>query len=96
MVIRILDHVKSCSTYEDGEKIFRLIHPPLKAGEDVVLSFAGVLSVPSAFINAALVRLLEDIPFETIKRHLKIVDSTRQINALVRQRFAFSAEEESN
>jgi hypothetical protein len=89
MVIRLLDHVDHCSTYSEGEVIFNLVAPAIKRGEDVTLSFEGVSAVPSAFVNGALVRLAEETPIAEVRRHLRIVDSTRQINELVRSRFAF-------
>lgn len=93
VTIRALDHVKQCSTYSDGEVIFDLLLPVLKSGGKVALSFDGVRSVPSAFVNSALVRLLEYFPFEVVKESLQIVDSTRQINALIRERFRFASSE---
>ena len=92
MVIRIADHVETHSTYKDGEVIYRLIAERLRAGEVVTLSFAGIKSIPSAFVNAALVKLLEEFEFEYIQSRLTIVDSTRQINRLIKDRFYFATE----
>jgi hypothetical protein len=92
VVIRILDHVKTYSSYKDGEVIFRLISERMHAGEGTVLSFAGIKSIPSAFVNAALVKLLEEFKFEEIQSRLRIVDSTRQINRLIKDRFSFATE----
>lgn len=89
MVIRILDHVAQAATYADGEKIFTLIVEPIKRGEDITLSFDGIDAVPSSFINAAVVRLVEVVGIEVIKAHLLVIDSTRQINSLIRDRIAF-------
>lgn len=89
MVIRILDHVDHCSTYADGDVIFGLIAPQLESGQDVVLSFDGVDAVPSAFVNAAFVRLAEVLNVAEVQKHLKIVQSTRQINELIRSRFHY-------
>ena len=93
MVIRVLDHVATPSTYKDGEIIYRLIANELRSGRDVELSFAGIKSIPSAFVNAALVRLVEEFNFDEIKRRLQIVDSTRHINRLIKDRFAFATSE---
>ena len=93
MVIRILDHVTTYSTYKDGEVIYRLIANELRAGRSVELSFAGIKSTPSAFINSALIRLVEEFDFDQIKRRLHLVDSTRQINRLVKDRFMFATGE---
>lgn len=89
--IRILDHVSSASSYAEGETIYRLLKAKIQAGELVALSFAGVPSVPSAFINSALVRLLETFPFEVVKTQLSFIDSTKHINELIRSRFEFAS-----
>ena len=89
MVIRILDHVVQAESYADGEKIFVLIADSIKRGEDVTLSFDGIDAVPSSFVNAAVVRLVEIVSINAIKAHLHVVDSTRQINSLIRDRMAF-------
>jgi len=93
MVIRIHDHVRTYSTYQDGEVIFRLIAQELRAGRSVTLSFAGIKSIPSAFVNAALVKLVEEFSIDYIRTRLKIVDSTRQINRLIKDRFNFATQE---
>jgi hypothetical protein len=93
VVIRILDHVQTYSTYEDGEVIYRLIAEELRAGRAVTLSFSGIKSIPSAFVNAALVKLIEEFDFDYIRSRLKIVESTRQINRLIKDRFYFATKE---
>jgi hypothetical protein len=92
VVIRIVDHVKTQSTYEDGAVIYRLIADELRANRPVTLSFAGIKSIPSAFVNAALVKLLEEFQFSFIRSRLNIVDSTRQINRLIKDRFDFATD----
>ena len=89
MVIKVLDHVKTASSYEDGETIYRLILPDILAGEKVEVDFSGVLSVPSAFVNSAFIRLLDDVSFSDIRRNLLFTQSTRQINNLILSRFEF-------
>lgn len=89
MVVRLLDHVQHCSSYAEGDVIFEIIAPQIKRGEDVTLSFDGVDAVPSSFINAAIVRLVEVVNVNEIKAHLRVINSTRQINDLIRSRVAF-------
>jgi hypothetical protein len=91
MVIKILDHVTSTSAYKDGDVIFRLISKALQSGQDVTVSFSGIKSLPSAFINAAFVKLLEEFDFPYIQQKVEFIDSTRQINRLIQDRFYFSA-----
>jgi len=89
MVVRILDHVAQCATYADGDAIFQIIAPSISKGEDVTLSFDGVDAVPSSFINASIVRLIESVSLSELKAHLKVIHSTRQINDLIRGRIDF-------
>lgn len=89
MVIYILEHVKTASSYEDGEVIFNLISSALKNNENVTLSFKNISSVPSAFVNSALIRLLETFDFDVIRNKLTFIDTTKHINDLVKSRFAF-------
>ncbi|MDP1663538.1 MAG: STAS-like domain-containing protein [Methylobacter sp.] len=89
MVIRILDYVPNASTYEDGEVIFKKILFEIKHDRPVTISFEGISSVPSAFINAAFIRLLEELTFEKIRTYLRITDSTKRINELIKSRFDF-------
>ncbi|WP_188261966.1 STAS-like domain-containing protein [Azospirillum tabaci] len=89
MVIRALDHVSQAYTAEDGAVLARLLMPELSAQRTVILSFAGVDGVTSSFVNTAFVALLDRFPYEHIKRHLRIVDSTQSINAAIRKRLDF-------
>lgn len=94
VVIRILDHIKTYSTYQDGLVIYDLIKSALDHEQPVVVSFTGIKSVSSAFINSAFIRLLESFEFDFIRAHLGFVDSTRQINRVIRDRFAFAVAKE--
>lgn len=89
VTIHIADHVELASSYRDGQVIYDLIAPPMLAGQQVEVSFRGIPAVPSAFINAALVQLAELMPVSEIRKLLKITDSTRYINDMIRSRFAF-------
>lgn len=89
MVVRALDHVAQCYTQADGQKIYETILPLLQKGQRVELSFEGVETVPSSFINNALIRLLDNIPFDKIKSDLKFLNTTKQINEMIKTRFSF-------
>lgn len=95
MVVKVAEHIRSASSYEDGEVIFRLILPAVQAGEEVLVDFSGITSVPSAFVNSAFIRLLEHVPFSQVKSTLAFTQSTRQINQLIRSRFEFVAQSKS-
>ena len=91
MVVRVLDHVRTASSYEDGAVIFRLLVDAMRANRNTTISFQGITAVPSAFINAAIVRLLEEFPYDTVRAQLRVSDSTRQINELIKSRLEFVA-----
>lgn len=89
MVIRTLDYVKQCYTQEDGQKIYAIILPYLERKTKVEVSFDGVEFVPSSFVNTALIALLDKVPFQTIKECLSFINTTKQINEMIRDRFSF-------
>lgn len=88
--IEILAHVKKASSYEDGGIIFTLLKNHLDHDEIIELSFNGISSVPSAFINSAIIQLLEYFDFRTIREKLKFTNTTKHINQLIRSRFEFA------
>ena len=87
--IRIADHVQQASTYDDGQVIFNLIADSVAHDTPVEVSFAGIQAVPSAFVNAAFLQLLELTSMEKVRNNLFIVDSTKYINELIKNRFDF-------
>lgn len=89
VTIRIRDHVKQASSYDDGQIIYRLISDKLASGDTVRVSFDGINAVPSAFVNAAFVQLLDKTPIEKLREKLQFSDSTRFINELIKNRFDF-------
>lgn len=91
MVIRALDHVRQCYSNADGQVIFKLILDPIKRGEQVTVSFDGVDALPSSFVNSAFISLLDQFPFDHIKETLRFAGTTRQINEMIRDRFAFES-----
>lgn len=93
--VRIIDHIQHPSTYEDGQVIFNLIAKEVRDGNPVEVSFEGLHAVPSAFINAALLQLVETVPLRQIFTALRITHSTKFINDMINRRFAFVAEQQA-
>ena len=93
MVVRALDYVKHCYTQEDGLKIFEVILPLLQKELHVTISFEGVKTVPSSFVNTAFINLLEHIAFDDIRKNLSFTKSTKQINEMIKTRFNFEVHE---
>lgn len=88
-IIRVLDHVERCYNSADGKVIHDVIEARLKKNEQVVVSFDGVDSVPSSFVNTALISLLETFDFQRIKNLLRFKDTNSQINEMIKTRFDF-------
>lgn len=89
VVVRICDIVKAASTYEDGAQVFNVLESHLKQDETVELSFEGIPAVSSAFVNSALIPLLDNFPFSVIRSRLLFTHTTRFINDVIRRRFEF-------
>ena len=94
-MIRVLNIVDRCYSNADGTKLFAEIHAQWPQADQVVVSFSGVLSVPSSFVNSAFVPLLAISDYEKIKQKLRIVDSTRQINQMIKQRLQFETQRQA-
>jgi hypothetical protein len=85
MVIRILDIAQSADTGDQGAAVFARLKPALEAGP-VTVSFEGVKTATSSFVNMAFVQLLSAFSLTEIKGRVRIVTSTRQINDMIRTR----------
>lgn len=93
-VISVLSHVKTCYNSADGEVIRRLLEAELRNNAPVTVSFKGVNSVPSSFVNSALVSLLRDFSFDQIRNLVRFSDTNSQINEMIRSRLTFEAKKE--
>jgi hypothetical protein len=87
MVIIALDHVPHCYTTKDGDALLRVLRSALSRADRIIVSFVGVGDVPSSFVNAALVPLLDQLSFDEIKRRLVIRDANPQIGDMVKRCF---------
>lgn len=59
-------------TLEDGQRVYDLIYPELKAGRMVDLDFSGVTVFASPFFNAGVGQLLKDIDPGKLNDLLKV------------------------
>lgn len=92
MVIKVLDHTKFCYTNDDGERILNLVKPYMDKGEKITVSFEGVDSITSSFVNSAFIELLGAYPFEYIRSNLTFLNTTKNINTIIKNRFKFEVE----
>lgn len=87
VTIRVLDVVPRTFNNDDGREVHDAIREALAREEVVTLSFDGVDSVPSSFVNSALITLLHDLSFDEVRRRLRFVQTNSQINEMIRSRF---------
>jgi hypothetical protein len=86
VTIRILDVVPGANTYEQGGRVFDVLKQALHGTGPVVVSFDSVQTATSSFVHAAFVALLDHFSYADIKARLRVVDSTRQINDMIKTR----------
>jgi STAS-like domain of unknown function (DUF4325) len=93
MVIRIRDFVSAANTSEEGEVVFdRLSGELSRQKTGIVVSFDGIQTATSSFVNAAFVELLNRYSYTDLKTRLKVTNSTRQINNMIKTRLARSSD----
>ncbi|HZF94612.1 MAG TPA: STAS-like domain-containing protein [Allosphingosinicella sp.] len=85
MVVSALEVVPNCNTAAEGALLYEALHGPLRAGEAVTLSFAGADGVPSSFVNASVVRIVEEFGLEEVRQKLSIVNCTAQVADMLRR-----------
>lgn len=72
-----------CITFEDGKKIYEIIHPELKQGSTVVLDFAGVEVLATPFANTAIGNLLEDMTLCQVQNGLSFVNLSSDFGPMI-------------
>jgi len=91
VLINVLDHVEKCYSNDDGKIIYALIKEKFIKNQKVTISFSGITSLNSSFVNSAFIELLEDYSFDYVRSNLNFINSTRQINSILKDRFTFEA-----
>lgn len=86
MVIRVLDIAGGADSHVQGDIVHAAILRALSSEGSAVVSFAGIDIATSSFINTSLLPILDMMTFDALKARLRVVDSTRQINDMIRHR----------
>jgi hypothetical protein len=86
MVVIVRDFVPGADTADQGIELFPHIRDALKAEQQIIVSFMGIQTATSSFVKTAFVVLLRYMSFDDLKSRLRIVDSTRQINQMIKTR----------
>lgn len=74
-----------CVSSEDGQKVHDKIAPLLHEGRAVTLSFEGVDTLISAFLNAAIGQLYRKFSEEQIRKLLSVRDMTQEDLAILKR-----------
>jgi hypothetical protein len=94
--IRIKDYVDYVYSNEDGAVIYNALKHELDKSNKIIVSFKEISALNSSFVNSAFIELLNDYDFQFIKENLRFIDSTNQINNLIKSRFSFEINERRN
>ena len=86
MVVTVRRIVAGTDTAPQGSLVLRQLLEALGSGVDVAVSFEGIKTTSSSFVNVAFVGLLDHYSLDEIKRRLRVVHSTRQINSMIKTR----------
>jgi len=86
VTIRIFDAAGGADTSAQGDLAYAKLIAGLRSPQDVEVSFDGVKTATSSFVNTSFVKLLEDWPLDELKRRMRVVHSTRQINDMIKSR----------
>lgn len=87
MVLIVRNYVVGANTNEEGTIVYNLICQSIYNGDHVTLSFKGITSISSSFLNSAFVPLFDHVSIDHVKRHLRIIDSNNFINGMIIKRF---------
>jgi STAS-like domain of unknown function (DUF4325) len=91
VTIQVRDLVDGANTADQGNIVFSHLHAAMAAGVPFVVSFATIQTATSSFVTAAFARLLNDFSFADIKQLMRVTESTRQINQMIRTRLERTA-----
>jgi len=84
MVIRVLDITHAADTGAQGALLGKVLLRALSAGDSVEISFSGIATATSSFVNASFVPLLETMTFSDIKKRVRVTESSAQINHMIK------------
>jgi STAS-like domain of unknown function (DUF4325) len=86
VAIRILEIAGGADTSAQGDLVYAKLIAGLRSSQEILVSFDGVKTATSSFVNTSFVKLLEDWSLDELKRRMRVVHSTRQINDMIKSR----------
>ncbi|HEX8624174.1 MAG TPA: STAS-like domain-containing protein [Allosphingosinicella sp.] len=85
MDLKVLELVQDCNTAAEGAVVYEAVRAYIAKGQHITLSFSGADSVPSSFVNASIVRLVEELGFDQVRKSLAMVNCTPQVTDMLRR-----------
>src|ERR1700742_2939082 len=76
----------SAATAAQGGLVYQALEQALTQAGPVVVDFDGINTATSSFTNLSFVKLLSTRKLRDIKKRLRVVNSTRQINEMIKSR----------
>ncbi|WP_315742206.1 STAS-like domain-containing protein [Bradyrhizobium sp. SZCCHNR1075] len=86
MQLSVKELSAAADTAAQGELVLDALSRALKSGDVIILDFSGVTTATSSFTNTAIVPLLAEYSLDYLRKHLRIVKSTKQINDMIKMR----------
>jgi hypothetical protein len=91
VTIQIHDLVAGANTADQGNAVLPHLRSAMAGGAPFVVSFVKIQTATSSFVNASFVPLLKEYSFGDIKSRMRVTDSTRQINQMIKMRLERAA-----
>jgi hypothetical protein len=86
VTIQVHDLVAGANTADQGSDVLPHLRSAMAGRGPFVVSFDKIQTATSSFVNASFVPLLKDFSFAEIKARMRVTDSTRQINQMIKTR----------
>lgn len=87
VTIRVSDYAHEAYSNKDGDALYLVIKEHIDDDDPIVLSFEGMTSISSSFLNSSLVRVKKEYGITKIKTQFKFIKTTPSINSTIRFRF---------
>lgn len=81
--IKIKDITTGTFTNDDGLSVFNSIDSAISENNTIILSFEGISSLSSSFLNSSFGEIIEKFGFDFLKNKIKITKYTPQLSNLI-------------
>lgn len=81
--IKVKDITNGTFTNEDGLSVYNAIDSAISEKDSIILSFEGITSLSSSFLNSSFGEIIEKFGFDFLKNKIKITKYTPQLSILI-------------